>query len=132
MPIVLTNSRNHALVNYFRCPEGMGDFVPCGTLSGEPGYFTFGPEIICFGQSSSGVSLQVQNAGLHDSLQNMSIEDSMLRLPFDPAQVIENLRCERYATHTPTPSVLRSRYYAIRPLLPLPIRRHIQRFHLRR
>jgi hypothetical protein len=132
MPIVLTNSRNQALVNYFRCPEGMGDFVPSGTLSGESGYFKFGPEIICFGQSSSGVSVRVENTGLHDSLQDMSIENSMLRLPFDPAQVIENLRCERYARYTPGPSVIRSVYYAIRPLLPLHIRRHIQRFHLRR
>lgn len=109
----------------------MGNFVPSGTLSGDSGYFQFGPEIICFGQSSSGVSAQVENAGLHDSLQNMSIGDSMLHLPFDPGQVIENLRFERYAAHTPTPSIVRSAYYLIRPLLPVPIRRHIQRFHLR-
>ncbi len=132
MPIARTNSRNHALINYFQCPEGMGDFVRSGTLSGESGYFKFGPEIICFGQSSSGVSVRVENAGRHDSLQDMSIVDSMLHLPFDPAQVIENLRCERYCTHTPTPSLIRSAYYAIRPLLPVHIRRHIQRFHFRR
>jgi len=127
---VLTNSRNHALVNYFRCPETMGDYVPNGTLSGETGYFKFGPEIVCFGQSSSGVSDRVEDAGLHDSLQDMSVED-LLRLPFDPAQIVENLRCERYAAHTPKLSLIRSLYYVVRPLLPVPIRRHMQRFHLR-
>src|SRR5579872_510498 len=131
MTTVLTNSRNQALANYFRCPEDMGDCVPSGTLSSESGYFKFGPEIICFGQSSSGVSAQVEKAGLHDALQNVSVEDSMVHLPFDPAQVIENLRRERYAVNIPRPSAIRSAYYVVRPLLPVYVRRHLQRFRLR-
>jgi hypothetical protein len=112
----------------------MGDFVLTGKLSEESGFFKFGPELICFGQSSSGVSAQVRNAALHDSSQEVSIEDSVLRLPFDPGQVIENLRCERYALHSPsasTGSAIRKLYYGIRPLLPVPIRRQMQRFRLR-
>src|SRR3979490_2075601 len=136
---MLTTLSNQALVEYYRCAEGIGDFVPAGRLSDDSGFFKFGPEVICYGQSSSGVSAQAVAAGLHDSLQDVSIEDSMLRLPFDPTQVINNLRCERYAmnTATATPksalkSLVRNGYYAIRPLLPLPIRRPLHKAHLRR
>ena len=135
---MLTTLSNQALVEYYRCAEGIGDFVPAGRLSDDSGFFKFGPEVICYGQSSSGVSAQAVAAGLHDSLQDVSIEGSILRLPFDPTQVINNLRCERYAMNTAsaTPksalkSLVRNGYYAIRPLLPVRIRRRMQQFRLR-
>jgi hypothetical protein len=138
VPTVLTTLRNQALVDYFRCPEGIGDFVPAGDLSSDSGFFKFGPEVICYGQSSSGVSAQVAHAGLHDSLHKVSVADGMLHLPFDPEQVLDNLRCERYADHTlaaPEKSLLKSAirgaYYVVRPVLPVPIRRHMQSFHLK-
>ena len=135
---MLTTLSNQALVEYYRCAEGIGDFVPAGRLSDDSGFFKFGPEVICYGQSSSGVSAQAVAAGLHDSLQDVSIEGSILRLPFDPTQVINNLRCERYVMNTAsaTPksalkSLVRNGYYAIRPLLPVRIRRRMQQFRLR-
>jgi hypothetical protein len=135
---MLTTLSNQALVEYYRCAEGIGDFVPAGRLSDESGFFKFGPEVICYGQSSSGVSDQAVTAGLHESVQDVSIEGSMLRLPFDPTQVINNLRCERYAMNTAsaTPksalgSLVRNGYYAIRPLLPVRVRRRMQKFRLR-
>src|ERR1700737_2541923 len=134
----LTGLKNQALVDYYRCPERLGDFVPAGKLSDDYGFFRFGPEAICYGRSSSGVSAQTASAGLHDSLQDVSTEDSTLRLPFDPAQVIDNLRCERYVVNAPNASaksvlksLIRSGYYAVRPLLPVRIRRHLQRLHFR-
>jgi len=138
MQTVLTSLRNQALADYYRCPDGVGDFVLTGKLADVSGFFKFGPEVICYGQSSSPVSAQAAGAGLHDSLQDVSTEDSVLRLPFEPTQIIDNLRCERYVMNTPRAaqkpvlkSLTRSCYYAVRPLLPVPIRRHIQRFYLR-
>ncbi len=138
MQTVLTSLRNQALADYYRCPDGVGDFVLTGKLADVSGFFKFGPEVICYGQSSSPVSAQAAGAGLHDSLQDVSTEDSVLRLPFEPTQIIDNLRCERYVMGTPRAaqkpvlkSLTRSCYYAVRPLLPVPIRRHIQRFYLR-
>ena len=138
MPTTLTNLRNQALVDYFRCEEVIGDFVLAGSLSEEAGFFKFGPDLTCFGQSSSGVSARVEDAGLHDSSRDFAIENSMLRLPFDPEQVIDNLRCERYAPHHSVTSpksfwrsAIRSAYYAVRPLLPVAVRRHMQRIRLR-
>jgi hypothetical protein len=135
---MLTTLSNQTLVEYYRCPEEIGDFVLVGELSGESGFFKFGPEVICYGQSSSGVRGQVVTASLHDTLPEVSIEGSLLRLPFDPSQVIHNLRCERYALNAAraTPksallSLLRNGYYAVRPLLPVPLRRRMQKFRLR-
>src|SRR5260370_33942340 len=134
MQTELISLRNQALVDYYRCPEGTGDFVLTGKLADGSGFFRFGPEVICYGQSCSPVSAQAAGAGLHDSLQDVSMEDSVLRLPFDPTQIIDNLRCERYVMNTPRAatkpvlkSLIRSGYYAVRPLLPVYIRRHIQR-----
>ena len=130
--------RNQALVDYYRCPEETGDFVLAGKLSDDSGFFRFGREAICYGQTSSGVRSQAAGAELYDSLQDVSTENSTLRLPFDPTQVIDNLRCERYFTNTASvktksvlESIIRSGYYAVRPLLPVPVRRHIQRFRLK-
>lgn len=60
----------------------------------------------------------------------------MLTLPFDLAEVVTNLQQERY-TRTPPPferlaedNGLRSVYYALRPLLPVPLRRHLQKVQL--
>ena len=130
--------RNQTLADYFRCAEEMMDFVPTGNLSGDSGFFRFGPDVICYGQSSSGVSAQVVNTVLHDCLRDVSIEDAILRLPFDPGQVLENLRCERYGAHNSIApeksglkSAIRDAYYALRPLLHVAVRRKMQSFHLR-
>jgi hypothetical protein len=138
MGTVLTSLRNQALVDHYRCPEGIGDFVLAGKLSEDSGFFRFGPEAICYGQSSTGVMTQEVSTELHDSLQGASTGDSTLRLPFDPTQIIDNLRCERYTGNGPSApeksvlkSIIRGGYYAVRPLLPVPVRRHIQRLHLR-
>jgi hypothetical protein len=135
---MLTTLSNQALVEYYRCPEEIGDFVLAGELSDDSGFFKFGPEVICYGQSSSGVSAQAVAADLHDALQDVSIEGSILRLPFDPTRVINNLRCERYAMNTASAarksalgSLVRNGYYAIRPLLPVRVRRRMQKFRLR-
>jgi hypothetical protein len=140
MQTVPISLRNQEVLDYYRCPEGKGieDSVLTGKLSEESGFFRFGPGVICYGQSSSRVSAHALSAGLHDSFRDVSAEGSTLRLPFDPSQVVNNLRWERYAVNTPSAaeksfpkSVIRSAYYAIRPILPVRVRRHIQRFHLR-
>src|SRR6266567_6966697 len=133
MQTVLTSLKNQALIDYYRCPEGIGDFVLAGQLCEDSGFFRFGADAICYGQFSSGVSAKAVIPQLHDSFQDISTEGSTLRLPFDPSQVVNNLRCERYAgnslsaTHKSfQESVIQGIYYAVRPMLPVQIRRHIQ------
>src|SRR5262249_13070209 len=62
---------------------------------------------------------------------------SVNALPFDPTQVVDNLRCERYVESNGAEAsllrngVFREAYYVIRPLMPVSVRKHLQRryFH---
>jgi hypothetical protein len=63
------------------------------------------------------------------------IGNSSVKLPFDPVQVVNNLRCERYVVNSgggsalPTNAALRALYYAVRPALGVGLRKHMQRLY---
>lgn len=59
-------------------------------------------------------------------------------LPYDPSVWVDNLRCERYVGHgsknTGAKSlrkIVRNAYYLARPLMPVSVRKHLQKIHLR-
>jgi hypothetical protein len=55
-------------------------------------------------------------------------------VPFDPTEIANNLRLERYviANHKPAwTKLIRDAYYRLRPALPVSVRRHLQRTWLR-
>lgn len=55
------------------------------------------------------------------------------RMPFDLSTVVDNFRYERYATapgFMPGKNFTRQLYYLIRPLLPVAIRKHLQKIYL--
>jgi hypothetical protein len=57
-------------------------------------------------------------------------------LPFNADEVVDNLRRERYAASFRKEGIvlndiLRKVYYSIRPILGVPVRRHLQKLHLR-
>src|SRR6185503_16357492 len=119
--------------HHYRCPENVAEFELAGTLRDDPGYFCFGPETICYGRSSSGSSSELSTGPLDDALADVTANDGTVRLPFDPGEVIENLRYERYRKHGDgnrkgrrAGSMARGLYYALRPFLQVSIRRHIQ------
>jgi hypothetical protein len=125
-----------AIVDHYRCPERVAEFELAGTLSDDPGYFYFGPDTICFGNSSSGASSKLSTGPLHDAMADVTIKGGTVRLPFDPSEVIDNLRHERYRSDgadgsaLPGGAIARSFYYSLRPFLPVSVRRHIQRAYL--
>src|SRR5271169_1975873 len=102
------------------------------------GFFHFGPDIVCYGKSGGGSSPDFREAGRYDALNATRATDSGIYLPFDFTSVIENLRRERYVKQlsngqkrmTRNPLV-RKMYYAVRELLPVPIRRHMQKAYLK-
>jgi hypothetical protein len=126
-----------AIVEHYRCPEDVAGFELAGRLGDDRGYYRFGPEIICHGSSSSG-SRSAQPIGpLYDALADVTTSGGTVRLPFEPSEIIENLRYERYRQNGDgngnvlhCGSTARSVYYALRPYLPVSIRRHIQRAYL--
>ncbi len=124
------------LTDYYRLPELLLGRVLGAKPAGEAGYFRFGPNAICYGQSTSGVTTKIEDAGLYDALKNIRMDGADVHLPFDLTQLIENLRRERYVpTLTPGREKLVTRewmlktYYFLRESFPDPLRRRMQRVY---
>lgn len=123
-----------ALSDYYRVPEGWLGSLLGSDSPGEVGFFSFGPEAICYGQCVSGVSSRIENAKLYDAALHMRFNGSEIQLPFDPVQVIENIRREKYVERlvpgrerfVSQEGTLKA-YYFLRSFLPVSIRRHLQR-----
>lgn len=129
---------SQALLDYYRCPEPFATFVLTDALASSVGYFRLGEDMICYGQCTPAVPTALTVNSLTNARSAVSTIGETLRLPFDPDAVVENLRCERYVGNTlncksqvEAKSLLRNAYYFLRPLLPVPVRRHLQRFYLR-
>lgn len=122
------------LSDYFRIPETLVSPLSTCDSGGEVGFFRFGSNAICYGKCATGVSKKIDDVSLHDASSNLYLNAEEICLPFDPAQVIENLRHERYmgALTTERERIIarewiRKAYYFARPLLPVWIRRYLQR-----
>lgn len=120
---------------YRHCIDILGNLVE-PELSGDEGYFRFGPKVLCYGQSEDGVAAQIGSSTNYDAVKGMQISGMQVRLPFSPAQVIENLLRERYVQRlVPGRERLVTRewvltaYYSVRNVLPVSIRRHLQRVY---
>ncbi|MES1260470.1 MAG: hypothetical protein ABUS49_01950 [Acidobacteriota bacterium] len=118
----------------FRCPD---DFLCCELsedLSPGHGYFRFGEGIVCYGPCAGGAPASTPSEPLRDVADLVVASPDGLRLPFDPSRVIDNLRRERYTSDRPLTTLThlaRNGYYLVRPLLPVSLRKHIQKLYLR-
>ncbi len=123
---------NPALLDFYRCPEAFAEFALTSELSKDSGFFQFGSGTTCYGQTALGHRTLFAGQDLYDVQGNASLGDRTLRLPFDPAQVIDNLRLERYVRKSSWAGndVLHAAYYAVRPFLPTPVRAFLQRMRL--
>jgi hypothetical protein len=122
------------MLDYFKCPDGLVDFALAGELSSDSGYFRFGPHVTCYGRSFRGSRGSHPRTPLYDSLIDVREEYGKLALPFDPVEVLNNLRLERYP-HSRTNglnSVLRRAYYRLRPLTNMSLRKAVQRLYVRK
>lgn len=128
---------NQILSDYYRAAEnGLGRLC-AAQPSGETGFFRFGATTICYGQCTSGVSATLENAGLYDAFKSVHVGERKVHLPFDFAQVVENLREERYVnrllakrSRIVNHALVRKAYYAVRELMPVRIRKHLQKAYL--
>lgn len=126
---------NQVLVDYYRCPESLGWLVTSPRWSGEPGYFRLGKDTVCNGGLANGEVAACLNGLLLGALDHLSGQAGQIVLPFDAAEVIENLRRERYAARfrqegRRLDGLLQKGYYSLRPLLGASTRRHVQRMRL--
>ena len=86
-----------ALIDRYRCPESLVKFDLSGSLSKEAGYFRFGRDTICYGRSATGFRASRADGVLYDALKDVTTNGSNAVLSFDPTEIIDNLRLERYA-----------------------------------
>jgi hypothetical protein len=132
---------NKAFIDYYRCPESYANLKLAGELSNDDaGYFCFGENTICYGQATSGFRAKTVESILYDVFKDVKIEGATCFLPFDLTQIVDNLRYERYFTHSDlvqknqkkmSTKILRNAYYFLRPLMPVSLRKHLQRINLR-
>lgn len=137
------------LTDHFRCPDtfasgafassdAFASFSVAGGQSARSGFFQFGPGVVCFGQCAGVLPASSPAAPLPDLLPHAAVSSSTVLLPFDPVQVVANLRHERYVNPV-APSraanrmnrLVRKLYYIARPLMPVSVRKHLQRRYLR-
>ncbi len=122
------------VADYFRCPNDDLKFARTGPLSATTGYFQFGDDAVCYGgYVGREPAADISDLRL-DAWSDVAIRGGTVHLPFDPAQVIDNLRMETYVRNWRDElpmSALARIYYFARPLLPVGIRKHIQELHFR-
>jgi hypothetical protein len=130
------NSMESFLSEYYRIPSDLRIcLVHDAQSNGASGFFRFGSEGICYGRCSSGPTAQSASSNLHDALSHATVENQCVRLPFEPAEIIDNLRKERYARPNGRSITgnawVRKAYYGLRNLLPPGARRRFQRIYLK-
>lgn len=128
------------LVDYYRLPpDALGGLsVTAAPPTGNPGYFRFGVQNTCYGRSSGGTSPDVAGAANFESLSRVHENTSSIQLPFDFAEIVENLRLERYLGEGSEglqpwfmSDAVRALYYWMRGSLPFPVRRQLQKAYFR-
>lgn len=122
------------LTEYYRCPEEYALFALRDTLSGSPGYFGFGHNTLCYGRYIGRQPASRADDQHFDAFPDMEAKNGTVYLPFDPSEVVDNLRLETYAPDWRgrfPGSALAHLYYFLRPFLPVRIRKHIQELHFR-
>jgi hypothetical protein len=120
------------LRDQYRCPESFLKFELKSELSGRAEYFKFGVDATCYGRSSRSSTYSPAKVSLPDAMSDVEVQGNQVALPFDPTEIIDNLRQEAYAHNDSGFTALaRKAYYFARPLTNAFVRRQVQRFHAR-
>jgi hypothetical protein len=121
--------------DHYRCPENFLNFSLSRELSVDQGFFQFGAKTICYGRSCSEVLQPQAGSSLYDVLGDVRVDDAKVMLPFNPNEIIDNLRLERYANSSLRGSnfraALKRLYYLLRPFTNRQLRKQVQRLHAR-
>ncbi len=134
-PGLETHLMNNSFLDYFKCPDRYGHVAVGEQLSPHSGYFSFGSGNVCYGRLS-GTRNGTQVGTVPDVAGKVTAERGTVTLPFEMQEVVENLQREQYPSSARkdsslTQSILSAAYYGIRPLMPVSVRKHLQRLRLR-
>jgi hypothetical protein len=122
------------LLDYYRCPQEFLDFHVARSLEESKGFFRFGRDVICYGQTS-GYPCATVNGHLFDALSYVRSYGRTTILPFELAHIVDNLRYERYVDQLGRrrfeSAWIKHIYYLLRPFLQVSVRRYLQKVYLR-
>ena len=131
---ITTQDGGRLLEEYYRCDSRQLRVAVQKSLSVDPRFFRFGPELTCFGRYTNH---RLTTSGTPpDVLDDITLdEDGTTLVPFDPYEVASNLRYERYSTDSPrghsiVDKMVVSAYYWLRPMLSMGIRKQLQKVRL--
>ncbi len=118
-----------SLRELYLCPAEFIDFRLDGRLSRNAGYFQFGPGATCYGRTVNNLHRTRASGPLVDALPDVSLDGTTVTLPFDPDEVIDNLRLERFpeAQWGKGEKTMKDLYYRLRPLTTRLLRKGVQR-----
>lgn len=125
-------------MDYYRIPADFcaNTAATADCESGEAGFFQFGESNICYGRCQSGTAVNVKDFARWDASKSIRYNGKSVQLPFDFAEVIENLRLERYRNKIAperevfaSSEVVRKLYYLVREWLPVVVRRQMQKIY---
>jgi hypothetical protein len=125
---------DRAFADYFCCPKSFAEFEfePINRDTPE-GFFRFGEDLVCYGRAAGGVA-KTPDEPLPDLFAAVRFDGRQCVLSFDPTQVADSMRRERYVRlerEPVTKRLIRQAYYLLRPLLPVKLRRPLQARWLR-
>jgi hypothetical protein len=116
------------IVEYYRChPESLA-FTANGSLK------DFDPNLLCYAQTL-GCPCPSVNRSFYDASEHVGRYDTVC-LPYNPAQLANHLRYERYVDQAVQQRWVESAwvkktYYMLRPLFPVSLRKYFQQAYLR-
>ena len=117
-----------AFADYYRSPDEFATFGVTSDLAPQAVFFRFG-DAVGYGRCKEIPAREQRRTAVPDLSEYVNHDDGRVCLPFDLSDVVTNLRCERY--HSPLPQgPWHGMYYVLRPLLSVPVRRHLQRLRL--
>jgi glycosyltransferase involved in cell wall biosynthesis len=131
----LAEREDRLLEEYYKCRVGELRLSFCRTASSIPRFFKYG-KLTCFGRYKSSNSFAGGAADWPDASSSTTrCIDGSVSVPFEPSEIVNNLRRERYSEESPRgrsrfDRAIVSSYYMIRPLLAVSVRKHLQKFRL--
>ena len=123
------------LEQYYRCrlPLSVRFTANCVSRTGH-GFFQFGRNTTCFGSYYGPQAVQSAPERLYDCFGDIDVRDGTICLPFNPYEIAENLRWEKYAESELDEGLMSlfSRiYYLVRPTLSSSTRKCLQKIYFR-
>jgi len=123
----------NCLTEYYRCPSRYAKFAVAGQMSEASGYFCLGDNTV-YGRCCELRPAGAPTVPLWNAAQGVRFEAGTTYLPFDLRQVVDSLRNELYVgewANGRMKSAIAGAYYFVRPVLPVAVRKYLQRIRLR-